>query len=102
MCGHYSFTDGQHRLCIASKKGLKLRAEVHHNDGVCGVCYREKKIQESIRIIEGMVSQTTPKKTIFNRVFMIEPKSCFQNSLDSWKQDLIDYQSEKERDFREF
>ena len=101
-CGHYTFTDGQHRVCIASKKGLKLRAAVNQSNEICHVCYRENKIQNSIKNVEDMVKRTTPRKTIFHMILRIEPQSNFQDSLDRWKKDLSDYQSEKERDFREF
>ncbi|MFN0107404.1 MAG: hypothetical protein ACKVZH_01000 [Blastocatellia bacterium] len=37
-CGHYAFSDGQHRACIAKKKGLKLRAEVEVNNRLCDFC----------------------------------------------------------------
>lgn len=101
-CGHYTFTDGQHRTCIASKKGLKLIAEVHQNNDICRVCYGENKIKNSINNFEDRVKKTTPNKTIFDKILKREPKSCFQDSLDKCKKDLEDYQLEKERDFREF
>ncbi|MBZ9607945.1 hypothetical protein G9F73_009015 [Clostridium estertheticum] len=101
-CDHYTFNDGQHRTCIANKKGLKLKAEVSQNDEICHVCYRENSIQNSIRSVENMVKQTTPRKTIFDKIKKIDPQSNFQGSLDKWKKDLSDYQLEKERDFREF
>lgn len=101
-CGHYTFDDGQHRVCIASKKGLKLRVEIHQNNEICHVCYRENKIKNSISNVEEMVKKTTPQKTIINKILKTEPRSTFQDSLDKWKKDLSDYQLEKERDFREF
>jgi hypothetical protein len=101
-CGHYTFTDGQHRTCIASKKGLKLRAEIYQGNEVCEVCSRENKIQNSIINVEDMVKKTTYRKTIVQKNLRIEPKSNFQDSLDKWKKDLSNFQSEKQRDFREF
>lgn len=38
QCGHYAFSDGQHRICIAKKKGLKALAKIYSQDGYCDVC----------------------------------------------------------------
>jgi hypothetical protein len=77
-CGHYTFDDGQHRTCIASKKGLRLIAVITDNDDVCGVCYRENEIKESIYCVEGLVRNTTPQKTIFHKILGIERKVLFK------------------------
>ena len=38
-CGHYAFNDGQHRICIAKRKGLKLKALITTvDDESCDVC----------------------------------------------------------------
>lgn len=45
-CGHYGFNDGQHRVCIAKKKGLELPAVVSREDGQnCGFCAPRWKSQ---------------------------------------------------------
>lgn len=38
VCGHYSFNDGQHRTCIAKKKGLNLLAEIEPQTSKCDIC----------------------------------------------------------------
>lgn len=100
-CGHYTFDDGQHRMCIAGKKGLRLRAEISENDSNCYVCYRENKIKESISYVEDLVRSTLPQKTLFHKVLSIERKSNFQDSLEGWKKELDEFQLEKVRDYRE-
>lgn len=37
-CGHFEFNDGQHRTCIAQRKGLKLKAYIEKGDSPCEVC----------------------------------------------------------------
>ena len=37
-CGHYAFSDGQHRVCIAKKKGLKPPAVIATEDDSCDSC----------------------------------------------------------------
>lgn len=101
-CGHYTFNDGQHRLCIASKKGLKLKTDVYQGNEVCDVCHRENNIQSSIKLVEDMLTETTYRKTIFQRILKLEPKNNCQNNLDNLKKKLSDYQLEKKIDFREF
>lgn len=101
-CGHYTFDDGQHRVCIASKKELKLKAEVYQIDDLCHMCRRENKIINAISNVGKLVKETTPKKTILHYILRLEPQGNFQDSLDRWKKDLIDLQSEKEESYREF
>lgn len=101
-CGHYTFHDGQHRVCIASKKGVKLRAQVNSNDDICNVCYRENKIQNSIKYVDERLKITLPRKNIFDKIRRIEPQNSLQASLDKLKNKLSDYQLEKQRNFRKF
>ncbi|MBU3102045.1 MULTISPECIES: hypothetical protein [Clostridium] len=101
-CDHYTVKDGQYRTCIASKKGLKLKAQVSQNDRICSVCYRENRIKNSINDMENRVKKSTFRKVIFHKILRKEFQSNFKYSLDKWKKDLSDYESEKERDFREF
>ena len=84
------------------QKGLKLKAELSQNDNICRVCYRENSIQNSINDIESKINKSAHRKTIFHKILRKELQSDFKDSLDKWKKDLSDYQSEKERDFREF
>lgn len=101
-CGHYTFNDGQHRLCIASKKGFKIRTDVYQANDVCAVCHRENNIESSIKFAQDMVTENTHKKTIFQKILKIEPKNYYQDNLDNLKKKLSDYQIENEIDFREF
>lgn len=101
-CNHYSIDDGQHRICIASKKRLRLKAYLSESNSICSVCYAENKIS-SIKKLQKKVNETTPKKTIFHKIFKLKPKeSIFQDSLDIWKNKLTKHEIEKERDYRIF
>lgn len=42
-CGHYAFTDGQHRVCSASRDGLIVPVYVQEADTECYFCYWRKK-----------------------------------------------------------
>lgn len=43
-CGHYSFTDGQHRACIAKRKHILIPIEFHEKVSFsCSHCYYKKK-----------------------------------------------------------
>ena len=45
-CGHYEFNDGQHRVCIAKRKDLKLKALITTvSDEDCDFC--QKKFRNS-------------------------------------------------------
>lgn len=37
-CGHYAVPNGQHRICICGRKGIKVNAEVKKNDCNCRYC----------------------------------------------------------------
>ncbi len=37
-CGHYGFNDGQHRTCIAKRKGIILKAIITTENNLCAVC----------------------------------------------------------------
>lgn len=39
-CGHYGFTDGQHRICVALKMNMKLDIKFHKTieDNICDTC----------------------------------------------------------------
>lgn len=41
-CGHYSFTDGQHRACITSKIDINVPAIISIHEGECYCCYWKK------------------------------------------------------------
>lgn len=41
-CGHYDIADGQHRLCIAKKKGLVAPAHLTEEYDTCNFCVRVK------------------------------------------------------------
>jgi hypothetical protein len=40
-CGHYDFSNGQHRTCIAGHLGLTVQAEVYEVDELCDDCYSD-------------------------------------------------------------
>ncbi|SFJ23949.1 hypothetical protein SAMN02910355_1729 [Terrisporobacter glycolicus] len=42
-CGHYSVTDGQHRLCISSKINIPIIVYKKDSNDLCSVCEIEKK-----------------------------------------------------------
>lgn len=45
-CGHYDFTNGRHRTCIAQKKGLEIDAEVLYNQNpFCDECKKKEPQQ---------------------------------------------------------
>ncbi|WP_040210858.1 hypothetical protein [Clostridium polynesiense] len=102
ICNHYTVDDGQHRICIASKKGLMLEAYITKSDDVCHVCKKEEEIKESILYEEKKFKIFAPKKTIFQKIFNIEPKNLYQDSLDREKESLKQHQLEKESSFRQF
>lgn len=101
-CGHYTFTDGQHRVCIAARKGLKLNVQVYIDRDLCSICSQENKILKYIKDVEVMVSRTTPNRTIVNKLFKRYPKSVFQDSLDNWKKQLDEFQNYKKREYKKF
>lgn len=37
-CGHYGFNDGQHRTCIAKRKGIVLKALITPENNLCDIC----------------------------------------------------------------
>jgi len=37
-CGHYAFNDGQHRICIAKKKKLRVPALIENLNEECDFC----------------------------------------------------------------
>ncbi|MCI9976410.1 hypothetical protein JY742_09780 [Clostridioides difficile] len=50
-CGHYAFTDGQHRTCVASKllnlgANINLNAKCEEQNDVCLYCGRKNKVNE--------------------------------------------------------
>ena len=66
------------------------------------MCYRGNSIKNSINDIENRVKKSIFRKVIFHKILRKEFQSNFKDSLDKWKKDLSDYESEKDRDFREF
>lgn len=44
-CGHYSVTNGQHRICAAAKAGISITVYLQEYDGDCYVCYWKKRSQ---------------------------------------------------------
>lgn len=48
-CGHIAFSDGQHRTCIAKKKGFEmLPVTLKKNDGyICRVCHFKNKEKDA-------------------------------------------------------
>lgn len=50
-CGHYSFSDGQHRTCVVARilrKGaiVTLKAEIHELNCICGKCSTKMNLAE--------------------------------------------------------
>ena len=37
-CGHYEFSDGRHRICVAQKTDLKLNVNIELAGGFCDKC----------------------------------------------------------------
>lgn len=48
-CGHYEFNDGQHRICIAQRKGIKIEALVTTVDNVCEMCQGRADAEAELR-----------------------------------------------------
>ncbi|WP_160680730.1 hypothetical protein [Clostridium sp. C8-1-8] len=42
-CGHYTITDGQHRLCSSSHRDMSIEAYVEENGTICPKCYWRNK-----------------------------------------------------------
>lgn len=102
-CGHYTFTDGQHRICIAARKGLKLDVQLHiDSEYPCWICMQESKILKSIKNVEDMVAKTTPRRNIIHKILKIYPRSTLQGSLDNWKKELEKFQAYKKTEYKEF
>lgn len=102
-CRHYTFTDGQHRVCIAAKMGLKLNVKLYiDSEYTCRICNQEKKIKNAICNVEDMVRKTMPRRTIFHKILRIYPRSAFQDSLEKWKRDLDEFQLIKAMEYKKF
>ncbi|MEG6617462.1 hypothetical protein V6C27_13700 [Peptococcaceae bacterium 1198_IL3148] len=43
-CGHYEFSDGQHRTCIAGQLGLIIPIVLYKEKGVCSHCESQSNI----------------------------------------------------------
>lgn len=61
-CGHYTITGGQHRICIAQRRGLLLEVEpIETNSYVCGKCATKKsnyfKFRSLLRKITGVLQK---------------------------------------------
>ncbi|MCY7768119.1 hypothetical protein [Bacillus inaquosorum] len=69
-CGHTTFNDGQHRMCICKKSGVtKLKVTLSDNgNNICKICKDRKR-------------QLTLKDKIIKKVFKIEPRK-FARSKD--------------------
>lgn len=102
-CGHYTFTDGQHRLCIAARKGLKLDVQLYVDIKYpCRICIEENNITKNIKDVEEMVSKTTPKRTLIHKILKKYPQSIFQDLLYKWNGDLEEFQNRKKREYKKF
>lgn len=101
-CGHYIFTDGQHRTCIAAKKNLNLNVELDIIDDICYECSEEKDLMHLIDVKKKRVLKTTPKRNIIHKLLKIYPQSEYMESLDSAKNQLEEFLERKERNLREF
>ena len=58
-CGHYSFIDGQHRVCIAQKKDLWIPAITSDGGPTCCFCSCQKQKSET--------SKSSKMFSFFNR-----------------------------------
>ena len=50
-CRHYSFNNGQHRICVAAKLGVNLNIpskNINEQDNICQYCVREEIKKEKI------------------------------------------------------
>lgn len=101
-CGHYTFDDGQHRVCIASKKGLNLKADICQNNNVCHICRKENIIQKSISYAEASVKMNTYKRNILLKILNKKQRNYYEEELDKFKKNMSNYQIIKDRDFRKF
>lgn len=41
QCGHYSFSNGQHRTCLAAKLDIAIPCEILENERICPACAYE-------------------------------------------------------------
>lgn len=49
-CGHFEFNDGQHRVCIAQRKGLKIKADIFKVDFPCRNCEPPKYDEAALTV----------------------------------------------------
>jgi hypothetical protein len=68
-CGHYSFTDGQHRTCIAKHLGIKSmyvnveKTSEEYSSYICVACWeKEERERENKKIINKLLSLFRKKK----------------------------------------
>jgi hypothetical protein len=51
-CGHWEFSDGQHRTCIAMRKNLTVEAEVStDSSGLCELCDDRPEPDDPVEIV---------------------------------------------------
>jgi hypothetical protein len=43
VCNHYSFTDGQHRVCISKRIGVEVLAQITYQQVYCFICGEERQ-----------------------------------------------------------
>lgn len=91
-CGHYSFSDGQHRACIASKLNLTLPANIDDisiNNQYCYCCRMKIKKEEAIKFQEKLIDSRLERhklKKLLVRLNIIEkekPNTAFLEIDDS-------------------
>lgn len=66
-CNHYGFTDGQHRVCIASKIDIRLPANVcdmTSEDSPCAYCEMKINEEKSIEFKNQLLISSLKKKPI--------------------------------------
>lgn len=54
-CGHFSFTDGQHRVCIAQRQDLEIPAIISEGGPMCCFCARQSHSKHSETFVTKIV-----------------------------------------------
>lgn len=66
-CGHWACTDGQHRICVAQKRGLTLKVEREDSNEECPDCY-QYDIDQEVEKIEISSMKSSKRLGIFKKL----------------------------------
>ena len=103
MCPHYLVEDGHHRICIAAKKGLTLKAHLNKNDDVCRVCSSFNRLNNQIKNRQDMIDREITKQTMLQKIFGEKTNESFHHMALSGLRNQLEYWDEfKKKCYRKF